>query len=104
MPLSPQIRPTAALTLSLLCLLSARADDGAQGRGPGRDGVWRERGILQSIPATGLKIRWRARISNGYSGPVVAAGRVFVTDHRLNPEVERVLCFDEATGKRLWVH
>ena len=31
-------------------------------------------------------------------------GRVFVTDHRFGPEVERVLCFDEATGKLLWVH
>jgi outer membrane protein assembly factor BamB len=35
---------------------------------------------------------------------VVAQGRVFVTDHLLRPEVERVLCFEEATGKPLWTH
>jgi WD40 repeat protein len=35
---------------------------------------------------------------------VVAQGRVFVTDHQVNSKVERVLCFDEATGKPLWVH
>src|SRR5262249_40063178 len=48
--------------------------------------------------------RWRARVGNGYSGPVMAQGRVYVTDHQSRPEVERVLCFEEATGKPLWVH
>ena len=51
-----------------------------QWRGPNRDGVWRENGILEAIPASGLQIRWRAKVSAGYSGPVVAQGRVFVTD------------------------
>lgn len=77
------------------------ADDWPQWRGPQRDGVWRETGIIESIPETGLKFRWRARVGNGYSGPAVAAGRVFVTDHQFRPEVERVLCFDEATGRRI---
>ena len=44
------------------------------------------------------------RVGNGYSGPVVAQGRVFVTDRQVSPEVERVLCFEEATGKPLWAH
>lgn len=34
----------------------------------------------------------------------MAQGRVFVTDHQFRPEVERVLCFDEATGKPVWTH
>src|SRR5262249_20917533 len=72
-------------------------------------GVWREQGILERIPAAGLKIRWRAKVGLGYSGPVVADGRVFVTDHQLRtdaarPEVERVLCFEESSGKALWIH
>jgi outer membrane protein assembly factor BamB len=81
-----------------------RADDWPQWRGPNRDGVWRETGILETIPASGLEVRWRAKVGAGYSGPVFAQGRVFVADHVFNPEVERVLCFDEATGKPLWVH
>ena len=60
-------------------------------RGPERDGVWRETGILESIPASGLEVRWRAKVGQG-SGPVVAQGRVFLNDHVFNPEVERVLC------------
>jgi outer membrane protein assembly factor BamB len=91
----------AALTL---LATAARGEDWPQWRGPNRDGVWRETGILDAIPATGLTVRWRARVGNGYSGPVVARGRVYVTDHQFHPEVERVLCFEEATGKSLWVH
>src|SRR5262245_12305081 len=91
-----------------ISLLSAtvelRADDWPQWRGPNRDGVWGETGILDAIPTSGLLVRWRVRVGAGYSGPVVAQGRVFVTDHQFDPEVERVVCFDEATGKQLWVH
>ncbi len=84
----------------------ACADDWPQWRGPLRDGVWREEGIVDSIPEAGLPIRWRARVLNGWSGPAVAEGRVFITDHdyKSDPEVERVLCFDEQTGERLWMH
>src|SRR5262245_10751427 len=93
-----------ALLVGLHCPACLQADDWPQWRGPNRDGVWRETGILEAIPPGGLKARWRARIAAGYSGPVVAQGRVFVTDHQPQRKVERVLCFDEATGKPLWAH
>lgn len=84
----------------------ACGDDWPQWRGPHRDGVWRETGVVDTIPKSGLPVRWRARLLNGWSGPAVAGGRVFVTDHnyKSDPEVERVVCFDEQTGKRLWLH
>jgi outer membrane protein assembly factor BamB len=89
-----------------IAFATARADDWPQWGGPQRDGVWRETGIVDSIPESGLPVRWRARVLNGWSGPAVAAGRVVVTDHdyKSDPEVERVLCFDERTGKQLWRH
>src|SRR5262249_51414288 len=102
-PLFPRMGPFVTLALTMV-VTSVRADDWPQWRGPNRDGVWRETGILKTLPAGGLQYRWRARIGTGYSGPVVAQGRVYVTDHQLGPEVERVLCSEEATGKRLWVH
>lgn len=91
---------------ALFLLPGLKADDWPQWRGPQRDGVWRETGIVDAIPESGLPVRWRARILNGWSGPAVAAGRVFITDHdyKSAPEVERVLCFDERTGKRLWTY
>src|SRR5205823_4326113 len=63
-------------------------------------------GILKSFPADGLKVRWRVPVGWGWSSPVVAQGRVYITDAQLlRPKArERVLCFDEATGKPVWSH
>ncbi len=84
----------------------AEAVDWPQFLGPNRDSVWSETGILQSFPANGLQIRWRAPVRGGHSSPVVAGGRAYVTDLEVQkPEAwERVHCFDEKTGKPLWVY
>jgi hypothetical protein len=50
----------AALAGSLLAAAPARAEDWPQWRGPHRDGVWRETGILEALPPDGLKVRWRS--------------------------------------------
>jgi len=85
--------------------------------GPGRDNVWREKGILERFPQGGARVLWRTPIAGGYAGPAVASGRVFVTD--FVPEgaeaadgprqkggrgTERVLCLDAGTGAILWTH
>lgn len=68
--------------------------------------MWRDDGVMESFPAGGLNVTWRARVGLGWSSPVVAQGRVYVTDAELARPVatERVLCFDEANGKPLWTH
>jgi outer membrane protein assembly factor BamB len=97
---------TLTVSWGLLGLLTVtvRADDWPQWRGPNRDGVWAETGVLESFPAGGPKARWRAKVGPGWSSPVVAGGRVYLTDSELEkPRArERVHCFDEATGKPLW--
>jgi outer membrane protein assembly factor BamB len=81
----------------------SRADDWPQWRGPTRDGVWRETGLVDKFSSAQLPICWRAPIGSGYSGPTVAAGRVYVTDRQTQPDaVERVLCFDSRSGRPLW--
>lgn len=106
----------------------ARADAWPQWLGPKRDGVWREDGVVERFPAAGLQLRWSAPLGGGYSGPAVAAGRVFVMDRVVESDVadkgvliddgakplnenfqrrrlagkERVVCLDEASGERLW--
>jgi outer membrane protein assembly factor BamB len=83
---------------------SALGDDWPQWRGPNRDGVWHETGIIEKFPQPQIDLLWRTPISNGYSGPTVANGRVYVTDHPDEPgETERVLCLDARTGKILWI-
>ncbi|HEY7116507.1 MAG TPA: PQQ-binding-like beta-propeller repeat protein [Tepidisphaeraceae bacterium] len=94
----------AALVVGLLPSVVACADDWPQWRGPGRDSVWHEQGIVRSFPAAGLKIAWRRRVGPGYSSPVVAGGRVYLTDSELaRPKAkERIRCFDGTSGKPLW--
>jgi outer membrane protein assembly factor BamB len=93
------------LVLWISLVGSLIADDWPQWRGPSRDGVWHETGLLEKFPDKQLKLKWRADIASGYSGPSVAAGRVFVTDRLVEPrQVERVHAFDAETGKSLWTH
>ncbi|KKK52215.1 hypothetical protein LCGC14_3107150, partial [marine sediment metagenome] len=91
--------------LMSLATATARGDEWPQWRGPDRDGVWRETGIVKKFDGPQLPIRWRMPISGGYTGPTVAAGRVYVMDRPDEPAgAERVLCFDAHTGKSLWTY
>src|SRR5690349_22770386 len=83
-----------AIAFSLLLHLTVQAGDWPQFRGPNRDSVWNETGILKTFPAEGLKTRWRAPIRAGFSSPVVAKGRVYVSDSELEKPKswERVHC------------
>ena len=88
---------------------AAHADDWPEYRGKGRQAVWTETGILNEFPADGLLFAWRVPINDGYAGPAVAGGRVFVLDARpvdtIGMEmIERILCLDEETGETLWSH
>lgn len=99
-----RLGPIATKALAFLSAAALWPDDWPQWRGPNRDSVWRETGILESFPPDGLKILWQAEVGWGYSSPVVAQGRVFLTDAQLTPPnaQERVLCFDAASGKPIW--
>ena len=79
--------------------------DWPQWRGADRDGRWDEDGIVSKFDSDTLDTVWRAEVANGYSGPTVADGRVYVTDRVEEPiELERVHCFDVKTGDSLWTH
>jgi len=94
-----------AVIVSSLFSGALLADDWPQWRGPGRDGLWRESGIIARFESPRIPIRWRTRISSGYCGPTVADGRVYVSDYVAEPEqVERVHCLDWKTGKAVWTH
>ena len=93
----------SAVTLGLLIGSVIPAEDWPQWRGPTRDGVWTETGIIDQFAGDEVKIRWRVPVGAGYSGPTVAEGRVFLTDRVAEPkQIERIHCFDEKTGKTLW--
>ncbi|MFT4555860.1 MAG: outer membrane protein assembly factor BamB, partial [Planctomycetaceae bacterium] len=86
-------------------LSRAVADDWPQWGGPQRDLVWRETGIVDQLPDAEILPRvWSAPIGEGYGGPSVANGRVYVMDRLRDEQLERVLCLDAATGDVIWHH
>ncbi|MBS0209905.1 MAG: PQQ-like beta-propeller repeat protein [Planctomycetes bacterium] len=92
-----------AVVLPLFVVQLVKADDWPQWRGPKRDGVWRETGLVEKFSSDVLPRRWSVPIDAGYSGPTVAQGRVYVTDRVIEPkQIERVLCLDETSGNLVW--
>jgi outer membrane protein assembly factor BamB len=90
------------LTLLALALaVTLQAADWPQWRGPNRDGISQDTGLLQEWPEGGPKPRWkRTDIGTGYSSPVVVGGKVLVQTTRGKEEF--ALCLDEKTGKDIW--
>jgi outer membrane protein assembly factor BamB len=91
-----------AAVLSLSVVVSNRAlDDWPQWRGPKRDGVSVERGLLKTWPSGGPPLAWKAAgAGEGYSSFAIANGRLFTLGAR--DGMEYVIAYDVATGKRLW--
>jgi hypothetical protein len=59
-------------------LLSA---DWPQWRGPNRDGIWNESGIISEFNSPKLEPVWSSPIGAGYSGPTISDNRVYVTSY-----------------------
>ena len=89
----------------LLVVFPVAADDWPQWGGPQRDGVWREVSIVEQLPTDGLLPRvWSVAAAEGYSGPAVAEGRVYLTDRQPTRQNERIVCRDVETGAEIWRH
>ncbi len=104
MPLNSSLRSGLAFVLLLAAggaTLSSFVDDWPQWRGPRRDGVSTETGLLQRWPAGGPALAWRATgAGEGYSSFAVSAGKLYTLGARQNTEY--VMAFDAASGKKLW--
>ncbi|MBM3832819.1 MAG: polyvinylalcohol dehydrogenase [Verrucomicrobia bacterium] len=93
--------PAAWLVIASNIFLCAYAGDWPQWRGPKRDGVSTETGLLKQWPANGPPLLWKAQeLGGGYSTPSVSAGRVIGTGYRGADDV--VWAVDAETGKLLW--
>lgn len=71
-----------------------------QWRGPESRGQADATRLPPDFPPVDIQPVWAAELGEGWSSPIVAGGRVFLTD-RSGAE-ERVRAFDAATGKPLW--
>jgi len=79
---------------------SAAPIDWPQWRGPAGRSALATTQLANPWPAGPLTRAWRAPLAIGWSSPVVADGRVFITDR--SGAKERTLSFDATTGKPLW--
>jgi outer membrane protein assembly factor BamB len=82
----------------------AGAQEWPQFRGPERDGVCREGGILDAWPEAGPPELWRREIGIGFSAVSVVGDRLYTmyTVEEDDQEIELAAAFDAATGKQLW--
>jgi outer membrane protein assembly factor BamB len=73
----------------------------SQWRGPNRDGISPEKGLLKEWPAAGPPRTWQTTgAGTGYSSFSSSGGRLYTIGAR--EDVEYVMAFDRATGRKLW--
>jgi outer membrane protein assembly factor BamB len=73
----------------------------SQWRGPNRDGTSTETGLLKQWPAGGPPRVWQsAGAGIGFSSFSTSGGRLYTIGAR--DDVEYVIAFDRATGRKLW--
>ena len=93
-------KPAILVVLFLFTVAPAvSAQEWTQWRGPNRDGFVSEKNSPATWPEK-LDRVWRVEIGEGYSSPVVSAGRAFVHSRR-DPE-EIVTAINLADGKVIW--
>jgi outer membrane protein assembly factor BamB len=92
----------ATIVLSFSIVGAAQAgSDWPQWRGPNRDGISKETGLLKQWGPDGPPLVWKTSgAGNGYSSFAVAGGRIFTMGLRGNREY--VIAFDVVSGKEVW--
>ena len=89
----------APLALSLL-VAELSAADWPQWRGPARDGISREEGIITAWSQPGPPLVWKVEGGEGFSSISVSQGRLYTMVDR--NDQEWVVCLDTGTGLELW--
>jgi outer membrane protein assembly factor BamB len=103
-------RFTWALLLSAICSLSASASDWPNWRGPQQTGFSPDTGLPAKIEAN---ILWK-KAYGSRSTPLVLGDRLYLLNYDADKNkdgsdvhetiMERVLCLDANTGKKIWQH
>jgi len=99
---------TMRALLFLLCVSgvvlaqsSNNAANWPQWRGPNRDGISKETGLLKQWPTEGPPLVWKASgAGRGFSSFSVANGKLYTMG--LRGDREFIIAFDVATGKEAW--
>jgi outer membrane protein assembly factor BamB len=97
-----KIKLIIATALFLLAIAPhVYAQDWPQFLGPERNSTSTQKDLLRSWPASGPEVLWTTGIGNGYGGPVVKNGKVYLFD-RIDSIGDILRSFELTTGKELW--
>ncbi|MGH9838195.1 MAG: PQQ-binding-like beta-propeller repeat protein, partial [Blastocatellia bacterium] len=92
----------SAVTVTRPANMAASTSDWPQWRGPKRDGISQESGLLKQWPAEGPKLLWQVNdIGDGFSTPAVVGTRIYLMSNR-GMENEFVQALSIQDGKPLW--
>jgi len=87
---------------AILLSLAAYAADWPEWRGPLRNGVASETGLLKEWPKAGPRLVWQAKdIGDGYSAPSVVGNRIYLLSNR-GLDNEFVQAISTQDGKQVW--
>ncbi len=90
------------LCVAVVTVQVALADNWPQFRGPNRDAISQETGLLRSWPAGSPTLLWKSEVCEGYSAPAVYDGHVYFNDYDKSTNEWLVRCLTLADGKELW--
>jgi outer membrane protein assembly factor BamB len=91
-----------ATSLPVLLAQTLFGHDWPQWRGPARNGLSQETGLLKEWPKEGPKLLWTAKgVGSGYSTPAVAGERLYLLANQ-GLDNEFVLCLSVKDGQRVW--
>jgi hypothetical protein len=72
-----------AFSFSLNWLSTLSAADWPSWRGPNRDNLCQEKGLLKQWPENGPPLVWKTKgIGEGFSGPAIVGDRIYITGHK----------------------
>ena len=93
------------VSLTVLSVVPATANDWPDWRGPNRDGTSLETGLIATWSPDGENLAWRVPYG-GRSGPIVSSGHVYIQNAGGEGEnlQERLMAFDVNSGALLWQH
>ncbi len=82
--------------------LVAQADNWPQWRGPDRNGISKEKGLLQEWPTDGPHLIWETQdLGTGYSTPAIVDSRIFLVSNK-GLDDEFVQALSTKDGKQIW--
>ena len=100
--MAKRLQQPALVALCLALAFPARATDWPQFRGPNRDGVSAETGLLRAWPAGGPKVLWSTAVGQGYAAAAIYGGRVYFNDYDEATGDSLIRCLTLAEGRELW--